>query len=871
MENHDRAYRFMGEFWFGLVIWMASIQSPTRADEWTGQFLNPPSSAGMAVYWIWFGPAITNEGIDRDLANMKSAHIAGVTILPVYPLAVNDELKGIRNLRFLSGEFLDRIAYAARRCKELGLMLDLTPGTGWPYGGPWISPELSGRMIRLRKTSQPPVANEELIARFGDQVVISIPTNMRVKRPALGGEGLVVDPFNPHSIARHLEAAGTPLWQAARNAGFRAVWCDSLEIYSANWTADFPNQFKSRRGYDLKPYLPLLFGEATSQSRQVRHDYWQTLSESAADSFFKPLRQWSHDHNVALRAEPYGQPPVSLGSFRYVDLPVGEHYEWKAFNATRWSAAGGHLFGKNLIDAEAWTWLGLPNRFADSLEQIKLASDMHFVSGANSLMGISYVHAPLGAERTYWLSYWGPFLNEHQPWWPYFPLLSRYIQRTSWVLRQGKPVSEVGLYLPIDDVFAETPADSGLNLYFGVREKLHGGAIPEFSLQNAMAANTRVVSTLINNGYGFDALDSATMPSAKVERGRLSMGLSDFSLVVLPNLTGMPLADLQKLADFVRGGGVVVATRRLPEIAYGFTSTREDTPKMARLIGEMFAGAGYGRGKAVLVEDEGEAFRSAMLRLLKPDLKLLEADPAIASVHRRLCDQDFYFVANFSAEEKTLPVQFKAKGKGIQTWDPMTGLVSSEWDDRVHLRPYGSAIIRVTRDAVLRARKPRSCREQAIPITGPWQLKVVGHASVEMKQLRPWTALDDLLHFSGSGTYATTFKAEPYGSPARVMLDLGEVREIAEVRLNDKNAGVAWMRPYRLDVTKFLQPGQNKLEVRVTNLLINEALGKPEPDYRAVHKTFGERFPTPGEWKECRSLPSGLIGPVMIRMEVELK
>jgi hypothetical protein len=283
----------------------------------------------------------------------------------------------------------------------------------------------------------------------------------------------------------------------------------------------------------------------------------------------------------------------------------------------------------------------------------------------------------------------------------------------------------------------------------------------------------------------------------------------------------------------------------------------------------MFARTGYGRGRAVLVEDEGEAFRSVMLQLLPPDLGLQAADSDIAFVHRRLADQDFYFVANFSDKNKSLAVQFKAKGQGIQVWDPMTGLVSNGWDGRVHLDPFGSAIVRVMPETNPHAGKPRSYREQANLIPGPWRVQIPGHLAVEMEQLQPWTTHRNLLCFSGTGTYTTTFEAEPPQKATRVVLDLGEVREIAEVRLNGKEVGVSWMRPYRLEVTPLLKLGQNTLEVRVTNLLINEALGKPEPDYRTVHKAFGQRFPDPEEWKECKPLPSGLMGPVTIRIEMQ--
>ena len=77
---------------------------------------------------------------------------------------------------------------------------------------------------------------------------------------------------------------------------------------------------------------------------------------------------------------------------------------------------------------------------------------------------------------------------------------------------------------------------------------------------------------------------------------------------------------------------------------------------------------------------------------------------------------------------------------------------------------------------------------------------------------------------------------------------------------------MAWKRPYRLDVTGLARPGSNRIEVKVTNLWINAMLGRPQPDYSALGARFGARFPEPAEWKKCRPLPSGLLGPVTIRV-----
>ncbi|MCZ2077265.1 MAG: hypothetical protein HUU41_12955 [Bryobacteraceae bacterium] len=820
-------------------------------------FRNPPDDARMTMYWIWFGPAVTRESIDRDLANMKEAHIGGTVLLPVYPLSDDDPAKGIRNLPFLSPEFLDILAYTARRSRDMGLVFDVTIGTGWPYGGPWITPELSSRMIRLRKAGAPLKTGEQVVTIFGDQAVVAMPTGMQVKRPSIGDEGLVLDHLSARALEKHLEVAGEKLWEAVRGAGIRSFWCDSLEVYNGNWTHGFPEQFQKLRGYDLKPLLPLLFQELTPQARHVRHDFWWTVSELAVENFQKPLQAWCRRKGVDLQMESYGQPPVSLGSLRYVDRPVGEHYEWRMFNASRWASSGGRLHGRNIIGAEAWTWTGIPNRFADSLSDLKLASDMHFVSGINSLMGISYVNTPPSAGNPGWVPYWGPIINHNQPWWPYFPLLSRYVQRVSHLLRQGRAVADVAVYLPAGDAFSTVPADRSVNLYFAVRDLMHNQPAPEFGLRHAIANDTPVISAIISSGYSFDGIDSSTLPHAEIDAGHLKMGLGDYRVVVLPHLKGMPLPDAEKLAEFVRSGGHVIATERLPELAYGWKRREADSARLRALLGELFAP----RSRAVLVPDEREALRAALRAAVPPDVALQSPDRDIAFVHRELPGESFYFLANLSEQSKALEAKFRAPGVVLEVWDPMTGDTSAGWDGTLRLEPRGSLVVRVGRGKP--APRPRLLREASEHAIDGWTMDVPGRAPVRLDRLVSWTELDGLRHYSGAAEYTAEVEMKiPVG--AHAVLDLGDVREIADVSVNGRPAGVAWKQPYCVDITAQAQSGRNSIRVRVTNLWINGVLGSPQPDYSALRRKFGPRFSGPAEWKSATPLPSGLLGPARI-------
>jgi hypothetical protein len=405
-----------------------------------------------------------------------------------------------------------------------------------------------------------------------------------------------------------------------------------------------------------------------------------------------------------------------------------------------------------------------------------------------------------------------------------------------------------------------------LSLSGAVLDLLKGSIPPthEFGLAAALAADTPVISSLIRAGYGFDGIDSSTLPDAAVNGGHLRLGLGDYRVVVLPGLTGMPLADLETLARFVREGGILVATRRLPEVAYGWKDQEARTGKLKDLLRDLFAGPTYGRGRAVFVASEEGEFRSALRSLVEPDLRLDPEDPQVAFVHRSLPDQDFYFVANVGPQGKSFRPKFRASGQRIRLWNPMDGQVSDQWDGELRLDPYGSMIVQVSTGLPGAATRPPSrSPSRVLELSGPWTLQMEERPPLRLARLGSWTEEPGLLHFSGTAVYSTTIEL-PEAASGRVELDLGEVREIADVWVNGAQAGIAWKRPYRVDVSKVVRVGTNTLQIKVTNLWSNAMLGMPQPDYTALRATFGNRFPDPVEWKRCRPLPSGLLGPTRL-------
>jgi hypothetical protein len=287
-------------------------------------FVHPPENSKIMTRWWWFGPAVSNDELEREMRLMKAGGIGGFEVQPVYPLALDDPSRGFKNDLFLSDAFIQALRFAFTKSQELGVRRDLTLGSGWPYGGPSVPVTQAAGQLRVdisRVRAAPdriPLphigAGEELLAVFlaqgepghfaaetakevtgiedgtvrvpaglqGPHVLlffVASRTGQTVKRPALGAEGFVLDHYDRAALDTYLASVGDRLMQAFPSNAPRAIFCDSLEVYGSNWTADFLREFRRRRGYDLKPYLPALVGNIGAQTGAIRHDWGETLTE----------------------------------------------------------------------------------------------------------------------------------------------------------------------------------------------------------------------------------------------------------------------------------------------------------------------------------------------------------------------------------------------------------------------------------------------------------------------------------------------------------------------------------------------------------------------------------------------------------------
>jgi len=463
----------------------------------------------------------------------------------------------------------------------------------------------------------------------------------------------------------------------------------------------------------------------------------------------------------------------------------------------------------------------------------------------------------------------------------------KYVQRVSYILRQGVPVADIAVLLPEEDHMAESSAgnyNAGQKVAIKPRFAKPGEKLPQFGLETALGNRSSFVSSIVTNGYAFDGLNVDGLQKARIQGGRLKVGLGDYGILLLPAIKGLPVESMEKIRAFAAAGGKVIAVESAPTMSYGLSGWRANGERVRQLAAEVF-----GRLGGSIAPGDGPPLVSALRACHPPDIDFQPADPEIGFVHRHKPPYDFYFLANTSAQAKDLVACFRVGRRAPELWDPISGRaeppVRFEYRTNgtgltLHLEGYQSIIVRF---AASRTPPPAAASTSKplpapVPVAGPWQLEVNGEV-IPLTTLGSWTAHERLRYFSGTGTYRTTFRLPEsfLASSLRLQLEMGSVREIAEVEVNGKAAGVAWMQPYRLDVTPHAAAGENQLTIRVTNLLINKVLGDPKPDTRALVQKFGARFAQANARPDLKfdqnyekdalkgPLPSGLLGPVLIQ------
>jgi hypothetical protein len=879
-----------------VLVLLLPLVAAQDAETVRREFAAPPDDARILMRWWWFGPSATHAELERELRAMKQGGIGGVEVQAVYPLALDDPATGFHNYRHLSDEFLDALRFTRQVTAQLGMRMDVTLGSGWPFGGPTIRVTEASGELKVVRTAIPAGAasvavpgtgaGESLIAAFvaegdakafrkpvevplevrGGRIAIESGTGQRVmlffvasrtgqqvKRAAYGAEGFVFDHYSRAATERYLATTGARFAEAFGPKPPYAVFSDSLEVNGADWTPDLLAEFQKRRGYDLRPHLPALVADVGPETAAIRHDWGETLTELVDENYLKPVRAWAAAHGVKFRSQTYGYPPVSLSSNALVDLPEGEGPRWREFCETRWASSASHLYGRQVTSSETWTWLHSPAWRATPLD-MKAEADRHFLQGVNQLAGHGWPYSPKEAGEPGWAFYAAAAFSDHNPWWIVMPELTKYFQRVSYLLRQGEPVNDIALYLPTDDAWARFKAGP-VSLNRTIAKLLGPDVIP----------------TILDAGYNFDFIDDKAIARTSLP----------YKAIVLPHIERMPVATRERLEDYAKRGGKLIATVRAPAVAPGFVDEPRKTAEVSALSQRLFGGR--------VAADERGALRAALRAAVAPDVTFDPPAPEIGVVHRRLADGDVYFLANTGNEAREERISFRAHEGDAASWDVFTGTATGLDVSRpVSFAPYESRVIVFSRAGAMDRGKHGRGAARRMEVSGDWRVAFPGlHVEEKMTLLRSWTEEEATRYFSGVAVYSKTVDvpagfldgardvyldfgegraiAPPAPAPANGMRALyeGPVREAAVVWLNGHRIGGVWRPPYRLEVSPGLHAGTNEIRIEVANTAINEMAGRALPDYRLLYSLYGRRF-EPQDWNRIAPVSSGLVGPVTL-------
>ena len=901
-----------------LILALLVLPRPAAAqiDDLQRSFLAPPDDARIMMRWWWFGPAVEHAQLEREMRLMKEGGIGGFEVQPVYPLSLDENIK---ISPFLSPEYLSALRFTADKAKELGLRFDLTLGSGWPFGGPGVSIEHAAARLRYERIKIEPNsrfvkvpsigAGEKLIAVFlarseGKSLVadsvreltdinarvvklagtsdgahealffISSRTGMQVKRPAVGGEGFVLDHLNRAATDAYLKNVGDRLLSAFGANKPYAIFCDSLEVYNQDWSSDFLEEFQRRRGYDLKPQLPFLVNDVGPRTKALRRDWGKTLTELLHERFLAPMQEWSRRNGVLFRIQDYGVPSAALSSNAFADLSEGEGAQWKVLRAARWASSATHIYGRNIASSETWTWLHSPSFRATPLD-VKAEADIHFLQGINQLIGHGWPYTPPSVEYPGWRFYAAGVFNEKNPWWIVMPDVAVYLQRVSFMMRAGQPANDVAVYLPNDDGWAEM-SPGNPHLIEVLREHIGPDLLP----------------AIFAAGYNLDFFDDDSFRQVgKIDNGSLMLGKNKYRVIILPNVETIPVDTYRKFEEFARANGVLIATKLLPSHAPGFRAAPEDHQQIAGISKTLFAA---NNPLAHLVENASTDLARMLNRLTEPDVDFASGSPDVAFIHRRTEDAEIYFIVNTLNSTQSVNARFRVTRLRPEWWNPFDGSVRTavkEWGGlesksvQIELEPYGSRLLVFSKRSLPASETESMAETTPVDLSSGWKVSIGSGPASSWEKLRSWTEDEGTRYFSGVATYEkdVTIPATLFQQSRSLRLDFGNgipltpqslrngmqawlespVREAAVVYINDVRAGAVWCPPYSLEVRKFLRPGQNKIRILVANTAMNHMAGRSLPDYRLLNLRYGERF-QPQDMDKVQALPSGMLGPVRL-------
>jgi len=758
----------------------------------------------------------------------------------------------------------------------------------------------------------------------GDWLVLRMgyTTTGKKNHPSTGeGQGYEVDKLDPVLVRRHAEEALRRMTGGGLGSpALKMFNVDSWEAGGQNWTENLAAEFERRNGYSLLPFLPVLgaklVGDADT-TRRFLEDFRHTIRDLVSENFYGVMQDVSKKHGLAFLAQASaGHVPIHrpLDYFDYVDIPMGEAWALGNFTSNgnisgglRDTVSAAHLLGKPVTPVEIFTsnrgdWNMAPR-------YLKAFGDKILAAGGNQFVLHCYIHQPSGDPAPGWtMTRFGTTFNRHVTWWKQAGPWLKSIARSQVMLRQGRTVADFCRLLGDDEsivnpdfadrqIFWDAPTGYA-NDWAGRKNLLRqftvdNGEIvapPGGARYRLLVLPDREVMTLevVKKLRELVEAGGAILGPKPTARGGLQGGKAadkEFS----ENVTALWGTDQDRRVGKGRvlTGMTVDAALDLlgvkPDLSW---TTADKTPEIFwhhRTDGErdiyfLANGGGDPLRATFSFRTAGRApeIWNPVTGMIRKPAVFCVADGR-TEIPLELTPSESVFVVfgpdpvgtNFASVSRDGTLLWPCKN------EPAPGFPDA-W-----IQPDGTVVVETSVPGTYAFENPQKkianvtvpALPEPLTLNGPWKVSFDGVAKPPpqvFERLVPWNTHPDpaVRFFSGTAEYRQEFTLPEgmLGANRTAWLDLGEVRELAEVSLNGKPLGIVWAPPFRLDVTKTLRPGKNEIVIRAVNTWANRLIGDaalPETERQTwtsfVHYKKGDKIPD-----------SGLLGPVTLRTAAKI-
>jgi (4-O-methyl)-D-glucuronate---lignin esterase len=694
------------------------------------------------------------------------------------------------------------------------------------------------------------------VLRFGYSLI-----GMTNHPASVESTGLEVDKLSRAAVRSHMQhylgkydSILPPGLMGAR--GLHAMVNDSWEAGAQNWTDDLPAQFSHRRGYELWSWMPALTGQvidSVAATDKFLWDFRRTLEELVAENHFGEIAAALHERKMIYYDESheYGRAFFGDGmdAKKYGDVPmgamwVGDFRPQEPYDADLLeSASVAHIYGQHWVAAESMTAFGSSSGYAYSFapDNLKATADREMADGVNRFVIHASVHQPsIDRPPGMALGPFGQWFTRNETWAEQATPWVKYLARSSFLLQQGRFVADVIYFYG---------QDSNITA-------LYGKGLPA-----------------VPKGYAFDFASADALKRLSVRDAILitASGMQYRLLALDPRTRVMSLDVLKRLAQLVNEGATILGDK--PQVTPSLSDDSSEFHALADALWGATSGTHrYGRGQTL----SGLSIADGLAQLgVSPDVSFPDPSSDVRYVHRKLSTTDAYFISNRQDRANRVELSFRIAGHVPELWHADSGRtesVSYRMDGErttvpLNLDPFDAVFV-VFRQTRERERQiAELVRRPLETLDGPWTVQFQPDRGAPREavftNLKSWSEDADpkIRYFSGTASYDMSLVAPTawLAHHRRIEIDLGTVKNLAEILVNGRSAGIAWKPPYRLDVTALLWPGTNHVSIRVTNLWPNRMIGDHQPGARKIAFASFDPFKA-----DSPLLPSGLLGPVTV-------